>query len=190
MKKAFTLSEMLVCFAIIAALLAIFLSTIRVKPNTNMVMFRKAYNTTTSVVSEMLQSAMYYESGSLSAKDATSETINGEKPSENTKFCKVFAHFINTIEQPDCTAGAGVSFTTPDGIDWYMPPKTTNGSFTANETIRVDVNGVDNIPNCADGAEGCDVPDIFEFTVEESGKIFINGDIAKQYLQNTRNISK
>ena len=49
MKKAFTISEMMVCLAIMAALAALFLSAIRVKPNSNMVMFRKAYNVTSKI---------------------------------------------------------------------------------------------------------------------------------------------
>ena len=54
MKKAFTLSEMMVCLTVMAALVALFLSTIRVKPNSNMVMFRKAYNITSTTIYEIL----------------------------------------------------------------------------------------------------------------------------------------
>ena len=45
MKKAFTLSEMLICLAVIAVIIGIFYLTIRIKPNSNdILMFRKAYN--------------------------------------------------------------------------------------------------------------------------------------------------
>ena len=53
MKKAFTLSEMMVCLTVMAALVALFLSTIKVKPNSNMVMFRKAYNITSTTIYEI-----------------------------------------------------------------------------------------------------------------------------------------
>ena len=90
MKKAFTLSEMMVCLTVMAALVALFLSTIRVKPNSNMVMFRKAYNITSTTIYEILQNSVYYESGSFAVLQPTSETINGERPSGKTKFCKVY----------------------------------------------------------------------------------------------------
>ena len=125
MKKAFTLSEMMVCLTVMAALVALFLSTIRVKPNSNMVMFRKAYNITSTTIYEILQNSVYYESGSFAVLQPTSETINGERPSGKTKFCKVFANFINTADEPNCSAGSGESFSTMDGITWYLPPKTT-----------------------------------------------------------------
>ena len=190
MKKAFTLSEMMVCLTVMAALVALFLSTIRVKPNSNMVMFRKAYNITSTTIYEILQNSVYYESGSFAFLQPTSETINGERPSGKTKFCKVFANFINTADEPNCSAGSGESFSTMDGITWYLPPKRTSGSFTGQEVIKVDVNGKDNNPNCEEGAENCKEPDIFKIYVSESGKLYIKDPIAKQYLQNSKKISK
>lgn len=190
MKKAFTLSEMLVCLAIIAAIVVIFLSTIRAKPNSNMIMFRKAYNITSSNVYEMLQTSIYYETGLLSNTQATSQKIEGEKPSGTSKFCKVFASFINTAGDIDCSGGEGVSFSTLDGIDWYLPPKTTSGSFSGREIVKVDVNGSENKPNCEEGDNDCEHPDIFKIEISDIGKIYIQQNIAKEYLRNTRNISK
>lgn len=191
MKKGFTLSEMLVCLAVITAITVMLFSVIRAKPNSSMVMFRKAYNITSTTLYEIFQSSTYYESGSLKVLDPTSEVINNERPSGVTKFCKVFGYFVNTIDIPSCEkSSAGPSFTTLDGIDWYLPPKTTPGTFSGEEIIRVDVNGANNLPNCKDGDNECDDPDIFEINVVESGKLFIRGSIAKQYLQNSRKFSK
>lgn len=190
MKKAFTLSEMLVCLAIIGTLVVLFLSTIRVKPNSNMVIFRKAYNITSNTVYEMLQSAVYYGNGMLNNLNATSQKIEGEYPSGNTKFCKVFASYINTAGEINCNNGAGPSFSTLDGIAWYLPPKTTPGTFAGREKIRVDINGEENQPNCQEKDSNCDEPDIFEFEISDIGKIYIEEDLAKKYLQNNRNISK
>lgn len=191
MKKAFTLVEILVCLVVIAAIIAMFLVTINAKPNSNMVMFRKSYNITSNTVYEMLQSAVYYENGLLSNLSATSQKIEGEYPNGVRKFCKVFASYVNTAGEVDCTANTGKpSFSTLDGIDWYLPPKTTSGRFTNREIIRVDVNGSTNTPNCKDGTTDCKNPDIFEFQVSEAGKLYVLGDNAKKYLQNIRSVSK
>ena len=190
MKKAFTISEMMVCLAIMAALAALFLSAIRVKPNSNMVMFRKAYNVTSTTIYEMMQSAVYYEGGSLSNLEESSEIINGEKPKGVSKFCKVFANFVNTVDTPNCSVGDGPSFTTLDGIAWYFPPKTSSGNFSGEEHIRVDVNGPDNNTNCHEGDSNCKEPDVFDIYVASSGKLYIKDEIAKQYLKNSRKISK
>lgn len=190
MKKAFTLSEMLVCISIMAVLVVLFLSTTRAKPNSNMVMFRKAYNITSTNVYEILQSAAYYETGLLSELAKTSEKVEDEYPQGDSKFCKIFASFINTAGDIDCSKGSSPSFTTLDGIAWYLPPKTTSGKFTGKEKITVDVNGTENLPNCKEGDANCDNPDIFDIEINKYGKISIPGTIAQQYLQNTRKISK
>lgn len=191
MKKAFTLSEMLVCLAVIAVIVGILLSTIRVKPNSNMVMFRKAYNITSNTVYEIMQTAAYYESGLLSDLSKTTQKVDGDYPYGKSKFCKVFVSFVNTSGTVDCNkGGTGVSFSTLDGIDWYLPPKTTSGSFSSKEKIKVDVNGSSNLPNCEEGTPDCKTPDIFTIEIADTGKLSVPGDVAKQYLQNVKKISK
>ncbi len=191
MKKAFTLSEMLVCIAIMAALVTLFLSTIKAKPNSNMVMFRKAYNITANAVYEMLQSAAFYENGLLSNLDKTSQSVEGENPSGKSKFCKIFASYLNTAGNVNCNSGnKNESFSTLDGITWYLPPATTSGTFSSKETVKVDVNGSSNPPNCKDGDANCKTPDIFEIQISDIGKMYVTGEYAKKYLQNTRNIAK
>ncbi len=190
MKKAFTLSEMLVCITIIAVLTVLFLSTTRAKPNSNMIMFRKAYNITSNAVYDMLQSAIYYDSGLLSNTAPTAQKVEGEYPRGTSKFCKIFASYINTAGNIDCSKGTGESFSTLDGISWYLPPKTTSGTFSGRETIKVDVNGSENQPNCEAGSPDCKSPDIFKIEISETGKMYISEEIAKNYLQNTKNISK
>lgn len=191
MKKAFTLMEMLVCLALMAALIALFMTAIKGRPNTNMVMFRKAYNTTSQSVYEMLQSAIYYQTGELSDLDKTEQKVEDEYPQGTSKFCKIFASFVNTAGDIDCSSKLGTpSFTTLDGISWYLPPKTTSGRFSGKETIQVDVNGSETRPNCKEGAANCANPDIFEIKVSSTGKISIDGTLAKQYLQKSGKISK
>ncbi len=191
MKKAFTLSEMLVCISIMAVLVVLFLSTTHAKPNSNMVMFRKAYNITSTNVYEMLQSAAYYETGILKDTQKTSEKVEDEYPQGIKKFCKIFASFVNTTGDINCgKTKTKPSFVTLDGITWWLPPKTTPGTFQNPEIITIDVNGTDNLPNCKEGDNNCDNPDIFDIEINRHGKISIPGTIAQQYLQNTRKISK
>lgn len=193
MKKAFTLGEMLVCLAVMSVIIAMFLITIHAKPNSNMVMFRKAYNTASNTVYEMLQSAVYYENGLLSNTNKASQKIEGEYPQGTQKFCKIFASYVNTGGEINCKKGGdSPSFSTLDGIDWYLPPKTTKGTFSGSkrEIIRVDVNGSTNPPNCNDGAENCKNPDIFDIEVSDIGKLYITGENARKYLQNIRSVSK
>jgi prepilin-type N-terminal cleavage/methylation domain-containing protein len=191
MKKAFSLAEMMICLVIIGVLTLLFLSGSRTRPNVNMVMLRKGYNVTSNTIYEMLQSASFYESGVLSDLEATSQKVDSEYPSGKTKFCKVFASYINTDGDVDCTSSkTGASFSTLDGITWYLPPKTTNGSFSSKEVIKIDVNGEANLPNCEETDEDCKTPDIFSIKVSDTGKLSIDSAIAKQYLQNSRKIAK
>jgi hypothetical protein len=167
--------------------MALFMSVIRVKPNVNMVMLRKAYNTTSNLVYEMLQTATYYQSGALNDLQPTSQKIDNQTPNGTTKFCKIFVSFLNTAEDANCSATKEPSFSTLDGITWYIPPSTFP---ERGNTIKVDVNGVKNLPNCKESDDGCKTPDTFEFTILPSGKITIDSEIAKAYLQNTKKISK
>lgn len=191
MKKAFTLMELVVCLGIIGVLSIMMLSAMRARPNTNSVMYRKAYNTTTNIVYEMLQSSVWYDAGELSNLSETLEKINEEAPQGKSKFCKIFASYLNTTNEVDCSSNNAdkPSFSTADGLDWFLPPKTTTGDFTSDETITVDVNGIENLPNCKE-SESCQNPDIFDIQVTNIGKIIIVGDIAKGYMRNVRNITK
>jgi hypothetical protein len=63
-------------------------------------------------------------------------------------------------------------------------------TFKDSSTITVDINGENEKPNCKEGDEGCNAPDTFEFIIYNTGKISVNGDIAKEYLQNSRKITK
>ena len=187
MKKAFTLAEMLVCLALISAVVVIFISTIKARPNSNMVMFRKAYNIASNSVYEMMQSPVNYSTGELTNTAPTEVTYDDEKPSGTSKFCKVFAHYVNTGEYQPACSGDGPHFTTMDGIDWYMPITNFAGGSA---TIKVDVNGRDNLPNCKPDDAGCTNPDIFEIRIDKEGKLSVPNDIARSYLQNSRKISK
>jgi prepilin-type N-terminal cleavage/methylation domain-containing protein len=190
MKKAFTLVEILVSLTVITVIIAMFLSALNVKPNSNMVLFRKAYNITSNTVYEMLQSSVYYESGILSNTTAVSQKNEGEYPSGTTKFCKVFASYINTSGTPNCAkTDKKPSFSSLDGLDWYLPPKTTPGTFANKEIIRIDVNGSENLPNCK-ASSGCKDPDIFDIEISDIGKLYVPSEIARKYLQNRRTITK
>lgn len=196
MKKAFTLSEMLVCIAIMGVLVSIMMTCLKAKPNTNMVMFRKAYNITANVVQEMMNSTSYYFSEELSDLGTTEVFIEGEKIDGATKFCRIFASLVNTVETQHCAAGtSGPSFTTTDGIDWYLPPKSgTPGTWAGQEYIQVDVNGSSTAPNCALNTSGyeaasCRNPDKFNIYISKEAKLSVRGTAA-EYLKTSQRISR
>lgn len=243
-KKAFTLDEALICIGVMGAIAALILLTIRIKPNANMVLFRKAYNTVSNTVAEMLETPAYYSSGLLSETTQTMQKVAGEYPNGEQKFCKIFASYINVsgsvdcskgnwdvflkktplkktavkktlaqktiVQQPDVNVGAAqsakkhyfweddeplkvlsnkVSFSTADGIDWFLPPTFSSGTFASGkEIIGVDINGIDEPPNCLDGS--CKNPDRFYIYVAKDGKVSVETPNAILYLKNARKISK
>ena len=186
MKKAFTLAETLITLGIIGVLASITLGMLsKSNPNSDALMFRKAYNTTTNAIYSILQSGAYYEEGVLS--DTNAAIINSASVSGNTKFCQAFAEVVNTLSAPNCSVRAWGSptFTTSDGVAWYLP--ITN--FPTSATISVDVNGAGK-PNCLAGSNNCPFPDRFQMTVTPEGKVMVNNATAQSYLTNKRNIVK
>lgn len=188
MKKAFTLAETLITLGIIGVLAGVSMGMLSSNnPNSDMLMFRKAYNITTNAVYSILQSGAYYEEGVLSDTSNTPVNVNGAQVQGDTKFCQVFASIVNAIDAPVCPGVAwdAPSFTTADGVAWYIP----SSRFAVNATISVDVNG-DSRPNCLAGAADCNHPDRFEIQITPEGKVNVNNARAREYLTNRSNIIK
>lgn len=122
-------------------------------------------------------------------------TVNGENRCGKTKFCYVMASKFNIQGNPVCpsdgdTKAAPTSgdplegdFTTTDGMVWRMPISFFHDA-NVNTTVPayVDVNG-DKGPNCLDTDEDCEKPDIFVISVYRDGRLQLNSDIAKEYLE-------
>ena len=89
MKKAFTLAEIMIVFAVIGILTAILLpSAFHSVPDEDIVKFKKANTTLYRVINELVNSDKYYLNGDLSLKkDGTH--------AEKSTFCESFADVIS-----------------------------------------------------------------------------------------------
>lgn len=86
------------------------------------------------------------------------------------KFAYNFAGVFKTNNRT-CT-GSVCTFTTPDGMDWTITDGFQAGNVNSFALIRVDINGAETQPNSATASN----PDIFEFKVDPSGTITVNGN--------------
>ena len=186
MKKAFTVAETLITLGIIGVIATLLLSTIvRQKPNAEMINFRKAYNLTTKIVYDMMQSSALYASPSFSDTSQTTVEVGGSRPSGNAKFCLIFASYLNTKGSINCTSNADPTFTTLDGMKWKLPIS----NFSSQQTIMVDVNG-NKKPNCEYNSNSCKEPDQFKIGINKEGKISITDTKALEYLEDYKQIVK
>lgn len=86
------------------------------------------------------------------------------------KFAYNFAGVFKT-DNRTCT-GSVCTFTTPDGMDWTITDGFKAGDVNSYALIKVDINGAGTQPNSATASN----PDIFEFKVDPSGTITVNGN--------------
>lgn len=129
---AFTLAEILIAIAIVAALCLVLISVLlRIPPSTNKMMFKKSYYALNEAVNEVINSdADYPAEQILTFTDGdhqrgfnfTNATSNGS----TNKFCYLLTHAFRTENAvcPSASTGAtSGSFTTSDGISYqiYIP---------------------------------------------------------------------
>lgn len=171
LNKAFTLTELLVALGVIGILCAILLPIIfNLLPNQNVIMAKRAYYMTQSVVSDLINDeACYPDKTSGTTGNARVGFDDGfgyancllwggseetgtivTEGNSNTKFTKLFTDKIDLADGPNGTTD--VTFTTKDGMQWAF----VNAGFTANSstssiTLAVDVNGTDE-PDCGQSA--------------------------------------
>lgn len=86
------------------------------------------------------------------------------------KFAYNFAGVFKT-DNRTCT-GSVCTFTTPDGMDWTITDGFKSGDVNSYALIKVDINGAGTQPNSATASN----PDTFEFKVDPSGTITVNGN--------------
>lgn len=212
-KKAFTMAEVMVVMAVLGILAAVMIPTIiKIRPNQNKIMFKKAYYVTERVVNELVNDDALYADTDTLRPGFLNEDAPTDFPtiSSVTKFCKLFANKLNTMGTPDCSIGksspiaAGAlnpnsgNFTTNDGITWHLPTDAYGGGTTTTfkkdftRIITVDVNGTSTYnaktsPNCIYvSATVCPDPDQFQIKVQHDGKIFIDGTKEIEYLKSTK----
>jgi len=206
-KNGFTLAEIMVTIVLTGVLAAILIPAItRLEPNKNKIMFKKAYATAETVISELLNDDGLYPIDTINTgtneliglRNTTTATYNGVLYATTTttrpfKFCELFVAKVNVLGTTNCTA-AGYDFTTSDGIVWDLPidEYANNGD---SKTIKVDVIGGTTVvttksPNCSCAATppatcdttGCPNPDQFIINVTNNGKISLTGTKELEYI--------
>jgi prepilin-type N-terminal cleavage/methylation domain-containing protein len=128
-KKGFTMSEMLICLALIACLAAMLIPQIvNKRPNKEKAMFRKAYYIAERVVSELINNDELYPSDlddreGFAYYDTETSSVNNT----GVTFCNEFAKKVNTNGEISCatshvlgTTNSTPTFSTNDGVDWYF----------------------------------------------------------------------
>ncbi len=199
-KKGFTTAEVLITLGIAGVLAMMVLPmTNKLKPNREMMMFKKAYHETNRIVDELVNDDDLYpdDNSSDSGFSNTSEAeYKGKTFSGDSKFCSLFASKLGA-KSPQCDeAGfepqkAGLKFSpnfaSPDGMLWGLPAGNGNNSGKLNTDysyyIAVDVNG-DKGENCFEGSS-CSKPDRFVIYINRWGKTWVEGDVEKLYLNTT-----
>lgn len=195
MKKAFTLAETLVVLGVISFIAIILLPTLKnIKPNNEHLMFRKVYYLTSNLVSEIINNSDLYpepdDDVSFFLSNVSDVTYYGENYGGDTKFCKIFSSKLNTSGPVQCEEKAFVDNNTPDsqfrtadGVHWILPI-TRFEDKDVEYPIYVDTNG-DKMPNCAYDEESCKKPDRFTIYIKRDGKLIINGEKEREYLEKT-----
>ena len=213
LKNAFTLAEVLVTMTILGVLIALTTRALSdVKPNQEMIMFKKAYYTTSRVVSELVNDEDLYPENlddmthdALANTTIEAQTGNGEAMYKGIpysgpgKFCRLFAAKLN-INLNACNARTAINnggnFVTTDGMSWSMP--ASEGIFTGadnREYIVVDVNGPNRGDNCTldnvnnlgtTRCNGSQIPDQFIISVGKYGEVSTNSELSRRYLSSTK----
>lgn len=190
-RYGFTLAEMMVCLAVLSIIATMLIPAImQVKPAKNKILFKKAYYLAERIVTELVNDEdMYATKLGKEGFDEIEPAAIDSSISGNTKFCKLFATKVNTVDDvPNCVANQ-IAFISSDGIEWIMPIT----DFTADAKIKVDVNGSDKKPNCMynkTDPEKCSDPDIFEIFIKKDGKMYVTDEKAKEYLKSNDTIKR
>lgn len=218
MKKGFSLAELMVALVVLGILAAILIPAMTsTAPDSDRVMFKKAYNTLENAVAELINDDVNYP-GTVLGNDVNGTSVmrgfnytdiatSPSIPADQTKFCYLLSEKLNTIGQVDCRTDAIRSFTTSDGIIWRVFSQDNLNPFplrpeaaAVGTYVTVDVNGTKE-PNCgrdmtAEKAENppindcaADVqPDTFAIGIRYDGKLFVDDAGALLLVDPTNNV--
>lgn len=173
-KKGYTLAEVLIVLALLGILAAILLpAVVRVRPDREKMMFKKAYHTIERVVYELVNDEDLYPSKEGEYKgfdNLEAANYNGNTYSGNTKFCGLFAQHVNTTSDVISCSDEKSTYeiTTTDGIVWDLP--ISNFSDTVN--IYVHING-----------------SIMTIKLKPNGKMYVEGTKEQNYLKSNKIIN-
>lgn len=213
-KKGFTLPEVMVTLGVLGILAAILVPAItKSAPDSKKVMFKKAYSTLETAVSELINDDVNYPATAKDVLEGTSisvqvglhyQDVTGVVPSDANKFCYLLSQVMNTVGTVKCaTADTPKTFMTSDGILWSTRYKNESNNFplkmdsTNDAVLLIDVNGSKG-PNC--GAAGnlyktatCAAnitADQYEIGVRFDGKLIVYDTNAVTILEDPLKISK
>jgi len=209
--KAFTLTELLVALGVIAILCAVLLPVIfNLLPNQNVVMAKRAFYTTQTIVAELINNEACYPDKTTAANvseirigfddaagspNCTNWTITTATDATK-KFLTLFGDKLGLASTPS----ESTVFSTSDGMDWVFTSAAFSKSSTEGGSIKltVDVNGSDD-PNCGSsgnystefksGGSNCSGKtnlDRFQMKIYGNGRIEIVDDWAKDAVKVTK----
>ena len=167
--KGFTLSEVLIAMLVLGIIVSASVPVIlKLAPNKNVAMIKKAYYTTETVVNGLINDQYYYPDSSVhcqggQASGANNTTTGGtcyygfDDPTQvyvdssiqtvanaNTKFRCLFASKLNIKESlANVCNGSLTRVTTMDGMTWELSLISTINT-NDNSSIQIDVDGVGN----------------------------------------------
>lgn len=173
MKKGFTLTEIMIALAVIAILTVILMPMIfKMRPNQEVLMTKRAYNQTLTIVSEMINNEkcypFVYDRVGFRDERAYTCSQNGGG-NRNVKFRELFKEYLNPVATTANTA------TTKDGMLWTFDSRFTKAGGRATITV-------DTAPD-ADRAN-----DTFTMHISANGKVEIVEDWAKEAVGVDRSI--
>lgn len=182
MKKGFTLTEIMIALAVIAILTVILMPMIfKLRPNQEVLMTKRAYYQTLTIVSEMINNEkcyppVYDSDGFLDGrKYDTCDISYAATTNPNYKFPAIFKYYLNPVKELSETQATRLRhrYITKDGMQW-----TVMGQFTAPPgqgytggfvLITVDTTGPDVTRE----------HDKFQMRILPNGKVEITGDNAE-----------
>ena len=204
-KRAFTLTELLITVTIIGIIASLMIRSIaQNRPNNEQLMIKKVYTEVSNVVNQMVNNDKWYGNGNENTGTSLSNTgtatykgytFGGAAGSDaaKAKFCNIFKTYLNVAKtNNECTQEAtfenGGHFVTADGVVWILPLTEFSD---ANQTyeIQVDVTSSgSNDRNCTteDNIDNCNGPDRFKILVKQNGMIEVptKDKVLRYYLKN------
>jgi prepilin-type N-terminal cleavage/methylation domain-containing protein len=164
-KKGFTLAETLITMAIIGIIMALSIPAVIQNTNDTQPLFKKAFNTTEEVVSDLVNDSFLYPSGDLStpAHGAGIATCSDANATAGLCFCQNFFSKLNIIGTATCTATAApvapttsnMDATTTNSMLWYnLHPTNTTPDAVATQGFDASKcdNGTTGITTASPGA--------------------------------------
>ena len=181
MRKAFTMSEALIVLGIIAVIATLSVLAVQnAKPDPEIIMFRKAYKTTSDIVQNLYYDKELYENATTPMTSSSIGNSSTPAPMYTLGFYDgsdySFAKNFTTRLNPLSSSKSNNIYTakTADGITWeiedHFGEYSGNGNASAKTYITVYLDGKTG-NTCSYNANSCTRPNKFIFEITNSGMI-------------------